>query len=211
MKSKLFSPLDLIQRVQTCDPSCVTTVPDMAWVNACNITTRQGGIPRLTFLKCSPNFTLPFAGGWTNLDNVQWAICQGYLYVTGDVLGQKPKGSFTKRRLTSCAPEATISGTKTITFQDFNADTTDLIDFEFWTAIVDNKEFLKFGWITCDERWYQYTGEWDIEIDEVTEDTKDGKSFWDGTIAMATKDIITPIMVPGILDKLKSITSATCY
>ena len=70
---------------------------------------------------------------------------------------------------------------------------------------------MKFGYITCDERWYQYAGDWDIEIDEVIEDTKDGKSFWDGTITMATKDVIVPIMVPGILAALKSITSVPAY
>ncbi len=216
MKKKLI-PASMVRfenrnfRIQTCAPGCLEDMPDMSWVNSCNITTRSGGIPRLTFLKCDPNMVLPFAGGWTNLDNIQWAICQGYLYVTGDVLGQKPKGSFTKRRLSSCAPETTISGTKTIAFQDFNADNDNLIDFEFWTQVVNNKSFLKFGYITCDERWYQYQGEWDIEIDEVSEDTKDGKSFWDGVIAMATKDILVPIQVPGILAKLSSITSATCY
>lgn len=214
---KNFVPVSMISvnrcyRVQTCNPSCLEDMPDMAWVNGCNITTRSGGIPRLTFLKCVPGgVPLPYAGGWTNLANIQWAICQGYLYVTGDVLGQKPKGSFTKRRLSSCAPETTISGAKTIAFQDFNADTSDLVDFEFWTQVVNNKEFLKFGYITCDERWYQYDGEWDIEIDEVVEDTKDGKSFWDGVITMATKDILVPISVPGILAKLSSITSSTCY
>lgn len=199
-------------RLQTCDPSCIDgEIPDMQWVNGCNITTRVGGIPRLTWLKCDPNMNLPFAGSWENLQNVKWAICQRYLYVTGDLLGQKPKGTTTKRRLSSCGPETTISGAKTITFQDFNAETEELIDFEFWTAIITNKAFLKFGYITCDERWYQYDGEWDIELDEVIEDTKDGKSFWDGVVTMATAEILTPIQVPGILTLLKSITSSTCY
>jgi hypothetical protein len=207
----IFQPLAMIQRVQSCNPSCVTDLPDMSWVNACNISTRTGGIPRLTFLKCNENFVLPYPNGWENINNILWAVNNGQLYVTGDVLGQKPKGSFTKRRLSSCAPETTISGAKTITFQDFNADTTTLLDFDFWTAVVENKAFLKFGWITCDERWYQYSGEWDIEIDETIEDTKDGKSLWDGVITMATKDIVVPIMVPGILAALKSITSVPAY
>jgi hypothetical protein len=208
---KFLMPLMALERVQTCNPDCVGSFPDMSWVNGCNITTRTGGIPRLTFLKCVPDLEFPNEGGWTNVDNIQWAICEGYLYVTGDLLGQKPKGSFTKRRLSSCAPETTISGSKTITFQDFNADPENLLDFDFWAAVVDNKDFMKFGWITCDGRWYQYNGEWDIEVDEVEEDTKDGKSFYDGVITMATKDLIKPIMVPGILDLFKSQTATTCY
>lgn len=198
-------------RVQVCAPDCVEDMPDMSWVNGCNITTRSGGIPRLTWLKCDTTMVLPFANGWKNLDNIKWAICQGFLYVSGDLLGQKPKGSTTKRRLSSCAPEQTISGAKTISFQDFNAEEVELIDFEFWTQIVNNKPFFKFGYITCDERWYQYDGEWDIEIDEVIEDTKEGKSFWDGVVTMSTADILVPIKVPGILALLKSITSSTCY
>jgi len=198
-------------RVQTCDPSCVDDMPDMSWVNGCNLTTRTGGIPRLTFLKCSPTMVLPYTGGWTNLLNIKWAICQEYLYVTGDLLGQKPKGSTTKRRLSSCAPEQTISGAKTVSFQDFNAEEVALIDFTFWTAIIENKPFMNFGYVTCDERWYQYGGEWDIEIDEIIEDTKEGKSFWDGVVTMATADILIPIKVPGILALFKSITSSTCY
>lgn len=201
----------MLERIQTCNPSCVSDFPDMSWVNGCNITTRMGGIPRLTFLKCVPDLEFPNAGGYTNLDNIKWLICQGYLFVTGDLLGQKPKGTFTKRRLSSCAPETTISGQKTVTFQDFNADNTDLLDFDFWQAVTDNKEFMKFGWVTCDGRWYQYDGEWDIEVDEVAEDTKDGKTFYDGTITMATKDLVKPIIVPGILDLFKSIKSDTCY
>lgn len=197
--------------MQTCNPDCVSEFPDMSWVNGCNITTRMGGIPRLTFLKCVPDLVFPNAGEWTNTDNIQWAICQGYLYVTGDLLGQKPKGTFTKRRLSSCAPETTISGSKTITFQDFNADPENLLDFDFWSAVIDNKEFMKFGWVTCDGRWYQYGGEWDIELDEIEEDTKDGKSFYDGVITMATKDLIKPILVPGILDLFKTQTATTCY
>lgn len=198
--------------MQVCNPDCVTTAfPDMSWVNGCNITTRMGGIPRLTFLKCVPDLVLPNEGGWANTDNIQWAICQGYLFVTGDLLGQKPKGSFTKRRLSSCAPEQTIAGSKTVTAQDFNADVDNLLDFDFWGAVVDNKRFMKFGWITCDGRWYQYDGEWDVEVDEVIEDTKDGKSFYDILITMATKDLVTPILVPGILELFKAQTATTCY
>ena len=209
--NKLFNPLMAIQRIAVCNPSCISDMPDMSWVNGCTISTRTGGIPRLTFLKCNDAFVLPYDGGWTNINNIKWAINNGQLYVTGDLLGQKPKGSFTKRRLSSCGPETTISGSKTLTFQDFNADTTNLIDFDFWAAVVENKDFMKFGYITCDERWYQYAGDWDIEVDETIEDSKDGKSLWDGTITMATKDILVPIMVPGILAALKSITSVPAY
>lgn len=197
--------------MEICKPECAADIPNMDWVNGCNITTRPGGVARAAFLKCDPNMVFPFAGEWTNLENVKWAICQGYLFVTGPILGQKPKGSFTKRRLSSCSPEETISGSKTITWQDYNADNVNLTDFDFYSAIVENKKFMFFSWITCDDRWYQYPGSWDIEVDEVEEDTKDGKSFYDSTVTMATKDLIKPIIVPGLLATISSFNSATCY
>lgn len=194
-----------------CKPECVVNMPSTSWANACNITTRPGGVARATFLKCDPNLVFPFAGEWTNLDNVKWAMCNGYLYVTGKILGQKPKGSFTKRRLSSCDPEETISGSKTVTWQDYNADNDNLLDFDFYSAVVANKKFMYFGWITCDDRWYQYVGAWDIEVDEVEEDTIDGKSFYDSVVTMATKDLIKPIIVPGLLESIDSFNPSTCY
>lgn len=203
--------------MQLCKPSCVSNLPSTDWANACNLTTRDGGIPRLTFLKCDPDLELPYAAiegetnPWTNVDNIKWALCNQILWVTGELLGQKPKGSFTKRRMKSCGPEETISGSKTVTFTDFNADKSDLIDYDFWDGVVENKKFMYFGFITCDERWYQFPGQWDIEVDEVIEDTSDGKSFFDGTITMNTKDILKPILVPGILAALQEFNASECY
>lgn len=194
-----------------CKPSCVTPIPQNDWINQCELSIRNGGIPRLTFLKCDSTLEFPYANGWENIENIKWALCNGHLFISAPVLGQKPKGSFQKKRLTSCSPEETISGTKTITFQDYNADKEDLVDYDFWAGISENKKFLKFGYITCDERWFQFNGNWDIEIDEVDEDTLEGNSYWDGTITMSTKDILKPILVPGILAALEEFTTANCY
>lgn len=194
--------------MKTCNPSCVTTIPNNDWTKACDLSSRDGGIPYLTFIKCDPDYEHPNDTGdespWTDMGNVKAAIDAGILYITGELLGQKPKGTFTKRRLTSCGPEKTIAGTKTITFQDFNADKEDLIDFDFWDGIDDNKQFMLFGWITCDERWYQTDADWDLEIDEVIEDTKDGKSFYDGTVTISEKALIKPIIATGIIDVANS-------
>jgi hypothetical protein len=209
--------------MEICKPDCVTTIPNIDFINGCNISTRDGGIPRMTFLKCDPNMVLPYQGvdgdgnlsasadPWTNIDNVKWAICNGFLYITGDLVGQKPKGSFTKRRLSSCSPEITVSGSKTVTFTDFNADNDDLIDFDFWQAILDNKQFMYFGFVGCNDLWYQHAGAWDLELDQVIEDTNDGKSFYDGVVTMTSKDLIKPIKVAGLLNTLKSFSSADCY
>lgn len=208
--------------MRTCKPSCISDIPNNDWTKLCNLTYRTGGIPYVTFISCDPDQEFPNPGGpdgddpdgnpWENLDNVRWAICEGILHVSGALLGQKPKGTFNKRRLSSCGPEQTISGTQTLTFQDYNADTVDLKDFDFWNGIDDNKNFLTVGWITCDELWYMTDNDWDLEIGDVIEDTKDGMNYKDGVISISEKALIKPISVPGIIDVLKSyLISENCY
>lgn len=199
--------------MQTCNPSCVSeSIPSTDWAKGCGITSRPGGVPFLTFFKCDPDFAFPYANDWSNLDNVKWALCNGHLYITGEVLGQKPKGTFTKRRLTSCAPEMTISGTKTITFQDFNSDPDNLLDFDFWSAIDYSKRYLQFGWITCDDLWFQTDKAWDLEIDYVQEDSSEGMSFYDGVVTISEKALIKPIKVTGLSDLIASFTTEEyCY
>lgn len=192
-----------------CNPSCVTTIPDNGWSNGCDTTYRNGGIPRMLFLKCDPAMVLPYTGGWANVDNVKWAMCNDFLYVSAPLLGNKPKGSFTKKRLDSCSPEVTIAGTKTIAFQDYNAN-AELEDYAFWDAINKTKKFLQLGWITCDDRLYMYAGNWDLEIDEQIDATYQDQSFWDGLVTMATKDIIIPISCPGIKAMIDAFNTADC-
>lgn len=200
-----------------CKPECVIGIPNNDWTNGCNTKSRKGGIPRLTFLKCDETMVLPYppavgqTNPWTNLDNVKWALCNGFLFITAPILGQKPRGSFTKKRFNSCDPESVIAGSKTITFQDFNADNTDLIDYEFWPSIDANQKFMRLGWITCEDLWYMYDGAWSLEIDDVAEDTSDGNTFWDGVITMATKDVIAPVSVPGLKALLDSYSTSECY
>ena len=203
--------------MQTCNPSCVTEVPDQDWTKGCSIGTRLGGIPFLTFYKCDPSVTFPVDTGelspWTDLDNVRYAICNNLLFITGELLGQKPKGSTTKRRISSCSPEVSVSGSKQITFQDFNASPDELIDFDFWQAILDNRNFLQVGWISCDDLWYQSEAKWDLDLDQVIEDNSEtGKSFYDGAMTINQMSLIKPIKVAGLSDLIASFTKEVeCY
>jgi hypothetical protein len=202
--------------MQTCNPSCLSEdIPNTDWAKGCDITTRKGGIPFLTFYRCDPSLSFPYSGTlspWDNLLNVEWALCNGHLYITGEVLGQKPKGSFTKRRIASCSPEMTVAGQKTITFQDFNSDPTGLLDFDFWRSIDSSKKFLQVGWLTCEDLWFQTTSPWDLEIDHVIEDNKEGMSFYEGAVTINEKEIIKPLYVAGISDLIASFTTADyCY
>ena len=198
--------------MQFCKPQCVPQIVNPSWGQNCDLTTRPGGVSRLTYFKCDPNYTHPYPDGWENIENVKAAICAGVLFVSGEILGQKPKGSFTKKRLTSCSPERIVSGTKTITFQDYNADDTGLTDYDFWNDVAKYASFMNFGFITCDDRWYQVTGSFDLEIDEVIEDTSEGNSYFDGTVTFQGIDIVKPIIVAGLNDALRSFdVNETCY
>lgn len=196
-----------------CKPKCVGSIPRNDWVNSCKKKTRKGGIARLVFLVCDADFVLPNSGAWTNVDNWIYALCQNRVFISGPILGQMPKGSFNKKRFDSCSPEKVVSGSQTITFLDYNADDEALIDFSFWKGIVDNKEFLLVGWITCDELVYLYNEDWDLEVGPVIEDTKEGNTFRDGVVTMSTlpTDLI-PVKCVGILNALESfVTETTCY
>jgi len=214
---KLIHNLKNFYKMEVCNPTCGSTIPINDWSKACDITTRTGGIPYLVFLKCDPDLVYPNPPAvgqtdpLTNLDNVKWAICQGILHVSPSLLGKQDKGSFAKRRLSSCGPEQTISGTQTVAFQDFNAD-PELTDFAWWNAIVANKRYMSVGWITCEELFFKTEAEFDIEIGNVIEDTKDGMSYKDGVITISEKELITPISVPGIISVLNSyLITENCY
>ncbi len=125
-------------------------------------------------------------------------------------MGQKPAPSFNKKRFKSCSPEETVSGIQTITFSDFNHDPDDLVEFDFWKAIVDNKRHLLIGWAGCDDLLYMYAGAWDLEIGEQTEETNEGNSFFGGTVTLSEKNIIKPVKCEGLKSMLDSFTTATC-
>lgn len=197
--------------MQICNPSCVTGIPQVDWSRQCDIIARKGGINRLLFFVCDPNWVFPEAGGWGNIANWAAAICDGLLYYTGEVMAQKPKGSFTKKRFSSCAPEQIIAGSKTVTFLDYNA-AVDLVDYTAWQAYFDNQKYMSFGFTTCDDRVYQVPGDFSLEVDEVIEDTNEGNSYFDGVVTFQTMDLVIPIEVPGLNDFLKKFDfNAYCY
>jgi len=163
------------------------------------------------FIVCDPSYQHPNPGGWTNLENIEAAICDNKFYFTGEILGQKPKGSFTKKRITSCSPEKTISGTKTVTFQDYNSIGETLEEYTFWDNILNNTDFLYLGFVTCDDRFYMVSGHFDVELDEVIEDTKEGTSYFDGTVTFQEKDLLIPDYVEGLNALLASYSLTNCY
>lgn len=200
-----------------CLPSCVSaTKPKTGYTNGCGKKRAKGGIPRLLFLTCDPDYVHPVAveegvSPWTVPANITAAMCAGILNFTGPVLGSMPKATFVKKKMDSCGPEEIIGGNQTINFQDYNV-TDDLEEYDFWTWIMENYPYMVFGWVTCDELMFLYDGAFAPEVAPVTEDTSDGSRFFDGTITMQTEQIIKPIRVPGILSLLANFDASTsCY
>ena len=188
-----------------CRPDCASGIPQIDWGSKCQTTPKSGGISRLIFLVCDPEYhLLDPAKGWCDLANIQQAIADGKFLFSGEIVGQKPKGSFAKKRLSSCAPEQKISGTQTITFQDFNNIDALENEYDFWDAIQKKQAFLSLGYLTCDDKFYQVSNQFDIEVGDVIEDSKDGVAYFDGTVTFQGLDIVKPCLVAGLNDALRN-------
>lgn len=200
-----------------CLPSCLSEgAPIVGLFNGCNIKKAKGGIPRLLFLVCDPDYVHPYevAEGlspWSDIRNIEAAMCAGLLNFTGPVLGQQAKASVTKKRMSSCSPEEIVGGSQVISFQDYNT-TDDLGEYSFWSYIMKNYRLMLFGWVTCDELLYMYEGSFAPEVFPVTEQTNEESRYFDGIVTLQTEEIIVPIKVEGLMALLDSFTPSTnCY
>jgi len=171
-----------------CSSTCAPTLP-APYSTGCSIVPRGGGIKRLAFIKCDYDFTLISS-------RAEWdaAIIAGDIVLSGLIVGQKPKGSFTKKRLASCAPEITVGATKTITFQDYNSGDACTL-WTFWNAILASPSKYKLAYQLCDNMLYGPINDFDLELDEVHEDTSEGNSFMDGTITFQGVAMLCPVEV----------------
>lgn len=191
--------------------TCDDTPVQPEW-NSCDFSTKEGGIPHLVFLRCTKNYVHPNEGGWANLDNWIYAICNGVLFFTGKVLGERPKGSATKKKLSSCEPEMVVSKTNTLNFKDYNSDKVGFTDVDFWNGIEANKKSLLFGQVLCDDTFYMESVPFDIEIHPVTEPNNTDNHYYDGTITWIANEITKPILVPGLNEFLNEYkNSVDCY
>lgn len=159
-----------------CTSACAPALP-VSYSQGCGVTTRNGGISKLAFIKCDYTFIdIESREEWIA------AIASEDVVLTGLILGQKPKGSFTKKRFSSCGPEGVIGGEKSITFQDYNSDPDTCADVTFWNTIQAGATNYQFGYYTCDGYFYGPIASFQIEIDQVIEDNNTGSIFFDGTI-----------------------------
>jgi len=172
-----------------CPTNCAVSLPDSI-TQGCGINVRSGGISKLIFVKCNYTFI-------DISDRDEWiaAVADENVVFTGLLLAQKPKGSFTKKRISSCAPEQLVGKENQITFQDYNSDTASCKDILFWNKIVNNASSYQMGYYTCDGFFYGLVPEFSIEVDQVIEDNSTGNIYFDGTISWLDLDMLCGVDV----------------
>lgn len=180
-----------------CSAACAPTLP-VPYSTGCAITPRRGGIKRLVFTKC--DFVIADMGIRANWDT---ALQDGDAVMTGLIIGQKPKGSKTKKRFSSCGPEQTTGGTQTITFQDYNSGTACSLH-TFWNTIQATPSKYKMYYQYCDNSLHGPVNDFDLEMDEVADETSEGNAFMDGTITWSGIEMLCPEVVD--LDGLPTVT-----
>lgn len=179
-----------------CSVNC-SILPPRPIKEGCGLTVRSGGISRLVFASCNIQFIdVTDLSEWCTLVN------EGKIIVTSPIIGQKPKGSSTKKRLSSCQSESVIGFERTITFQDYNSDNL-YADFDFYNDILENSALYKFGWITCDGLFFGLIDEFTIEVDQIIEDTNLGSTYWDGIISWTGFNMSSPIKLNGLISVLQ--------
>jgi hypothetical protein len=160
-----------------CTSACAPALPPAPSLG-CGVATRNGGLSKLAFIKC--DYTFDDVG-----DRDEWiaAIASGDVVLTGLILGQKAKGTFTKKRVSSCSPESIVGGEKSVTFQDYNGDPDDCTDITFYNQIQLNAPLYQFGYYTCDGYFYGPITSFTMEVDQVIEDNNTGSIYFDGTVS----------------------------
>lgn len=172
-----------------CPSTCAPDLPESI-TGGCGITVRNGGISKFAFVKCDYVFAdIASRSEW------EAAVTDGNVVFSGLLLAQKPKGSFTKKRISSCAPEQLVGKENQVTFQDYNSDPTECKDITFWNTIVNASSSYQWGYYTCDGYFYGLVDEFSIEVDQVIEDNTTGNIFFDGTISWLDLNMLCGVQV----------------
>lgn len=181
-----------------CNSDCAIR-PPIPPREGCGSDRRQGGISRLVFATC--DFVV--AEG-TSFISRNWceAVYSGKVVVSSPINGQKPKGSGTSKRYSSCAPETIVGYERSVTFTDLTADNENFSDFDFWNTLQNDPSRFQFGYITCDGLFTGFIPNFTLEVSPVIEDVNTGSSMWQGTVAWTGIEMPTPIYIPNFLQML---------
>jgi hypothetical protein len=196
--------------MSNCSPVCARTLPASGF-GACKIRPRKGGISHLVFKSCDvevPENPVTQPGNVVNRSAWLPLLTSCKLRISPELVGQKPVGTTNSRRFASCRPEQVVSGTKTITFQDFSSP-RNYLDYSFWNTIMENETAYEVGWIACDGRFYGFYN-FSIYVDEVIEDSVAGVSLKEGTVTIEETRLFVPLEIRNFNSLLNEYSSYDC-
>lgn len=167
--------------------------PPKPLAGGCNPSQRPGGISYIIFADCSLVFN-------DINDPAEWCkyVTEGRIVSTLKVMGDKPKGSATKKKTNSCEPETVTGYENTLNFKDYNADDVDFTDIDFYNTLKTRSSKFQFGFMSCDGLFYGFINSFSIDIDQVIEDDSKGSSYIDGIISWNSFTMLKPTLVYGL-------------
>lgn len=187
--------------VTYCDSGCAPDLP-FPYSSDCGVDPLPGGINRIGFLKCDHEFT-----DITDQDEWDAAIAAGDAVWSGELMGSKPKGTFVKKRVSSCSPERVTGGEKTIVFQDYNRSEVhgECSKFTFWNTILANPKGYHAVFLTCDGYLYGPIDNFTLEADEVIDEVNTGNRFVDGSMLWNNLSMECPVETDLVFDQDSSV------
>lgn len=175
-----------------CGTGCATAIPAQTGAG-CRIITRPAGFDRVVWKRCDYEFT-----SMTDLAEWGTAIASGDVGFTGRVLGQKPKGSPTKRRVASCLPERTTNYSRTWSWKDSNADLTTMTEYDLYQFVDENQDVLSIGFYTCDGLFYGWFSDYSIDVDDTRSEPNDEDAVIEASVEVKSRLISKPIKIAGL-------------
>jgi len=175
-----------------CNSECADDILQIAG-SGCEIITRPAGIKRVIFGRCDITFL-----DLQDLDEWAAKLTANEIHATGDILGSKPKGSTTKKKLASCRPQQVTGGTKSIAFTDSNSDNTNFTDYAFYNSVQLNSGGMVFGYITCDDLFYGWFSDFSAEVDDVRSESNEEEMVFDMTLEYNAIQMMVPVLIPGL-------------
>jgi hypothetical protein len=186
-----------------CGTGCASPIPQVVGA-ACKIVTRPAGFDRVIFKRCDYTFT-----NITDLNEWAAALANGDIGSTGRILGSKPKGSATKRRVASCLPERTTNYTRTWNWKDSNTDLETLTEYDFYQHIDENQDTLNIAFLTCDGLLYGFYPDYSLDVDDTRTETNDEDAVIECVVEVKSRLISKPVKIPGLAEILATTESGS--
>lgn len=163
----------------------------------CNFDNSKGGINRLVFLHCSVTFV-----DINDIDEWCFYAKQGLLFITNDLIGEKPVGDWSMRILSSCSLEQAINKDNIVEFQDANADLVNFTEYLFWNFMMKNYKNYQFGYIKCDGTFSGFVRPFGFKVERITSDNNKDIDYWKGSVRWRSIYELVPVLIPDLVSTI---------